>query len=130
MLLAACSSSPNHSSDHTSTRSPSPTIEAVPLRSEAARQLEVQVRSGNTKQVRRAFAVPSSQRFAGDFTANLAALKTFQIDNTRFVQIDNVTAKVPITTTDAAGKATTWTATLVLIKGQWKIGMTQEQGQL
>jgi hypothetical protein len=108
------------------TISPSPTVShPVPLTAAAARALEVQVRSGDVTAVSKAFIVPDAKSMDASFVRNLASLKQFRVDETRFTQAADAAATVPVTTVDGAGTPTRWTATLVLVEGAWRIAATQ-----
>ena len=108
----------------TSAPATSAVTHSVPLRADAARALETQAHSGDEANVKAALAVPPGQRIDPALVAGLAAMKSVKIDEARFKQLDDASATVPITTIDPTGKATTWTTTLILVDGVWRIGLT------
>jgi len=97
----------------------------VPLRPASARALEREARSGNVAIVERAFDIPAGQRLDPGFVPGLARMRSIHVDETRFEQKDDRSAAVPITTTDPSGRTTTWTATLGLVDGTWRIALTE-----
>lgn len=100
----------------------------VPLSVASARTLETQVRSGDDASVKAALAVPAGQILDPALVSGLAAMKSLTIEQSKFRQVDAMSAVVPITTVDSAGKSTTWTTTLVLVNGSWRIGLTDPAG--
>ena len=135
VLLSGCSHSQARHPSAASTAptsspvaSTGPVTHPVSLPAASARMLESATRSGDVQSIRRAFAVPAEQRLDRGFVSGLAAL-TFKVDESRFRQLDDVSAQVPVTTTDAQGRSVAWTATLVLVDGGWRIALTDQVPQ-
>jgi hypothetical protein len=97
----------------------------VPLPAPSARALEAAARSGDAAAVRQALDVPAEQQLDPAVVSGLSRLRAIHVDESRFEQKDDVSAVVPITTTAADGRSTTWTATLVLFRGSWRIALTE-----
>lgn len=112
----------------TSSATESTVANPVPLSVASARILETRARSGDDATVKTALAIPADQRLDPALVSGLAAMKGLTIEQSKFRQVDDVSAVVPITTVDAAGKSTTWTATLVLVDSTWRIGLTDPAG--
>ena len=112
----------------TSNATESTVANPVPLSVASARTLETQARSGDDATVKTALAVPANQKLDPALVSGLAAMKSLTIEQSKFRQVDDLSAVVPITTVDTAGKSTTWTATLVLVNSTWRIGLTDPAG--
>jgi hypothetical protein len=97
----------------------------VPLPAAQARGLEADTRSGQAGEVRKALDIPAKRKVDPGLVRELASLRSLRVDERGFVQRDDHSATVPITTTAADGTTTTWTATLVLVGGTWRIALTE-----
>jgi hypothetical protein len=124
LLSAGCSHHPAAPAPAAATGSVRVT-HPVPLTAAAARALESKVTSPDPNRVVQAFHVPAGQHLDPAFLKGLTQLRAVRVDESRFVQRDDVSAAVPIVTTDRAGVSTTWQAVLVLVDGGWRIGETE-----
>lgn len=93
-----------------------------------ARTIEAEATSGDPARVSDALDVPNGAQVDPALTRSLHDLKAVHLDEATFRQVDDSSAIARMATTGADGASTSWTVTLVLRDGQWRVALTTKDG--
>lgn len=87
-------------------------------------RIEAALRSGDSKSLPEAVALPSDQPLNPAFRAWLRGLEAFEISAGPMHRTNSKVATTTATVVDGTGQTTNWTLTMVLVGGRWVIAAT------